>query len=113
MWPKRIPATRADISQGKAGTHDMLGRHTIRRLLLNVAVVGVLAMMVSISLQAQQPAPQLPEPSKTDPNALGLMQGFPPPAEKTVRFADGSAWKFPMTRWSFSHMRELLPTAAV
>ena len=30
-----------------------------------------------------------------------------------VRFADGSFYKFPQTRWAFSHMRELVPTVAV
>ncbi len=41
------------------------------------------------------------------------MQGFPPAAERTLRFADGSYYEFPQRRWSFSHMRELLPTARV
>ncbi len=41
------------------------------------------------------------------------MQDFPPPPDKTVAFADGSAWAFPRTRWAFSHMRELFPTANV
>jgi len=41
------------------------------------------------------------------------MLGFPPPAERTLRFADGSYYEFPQRRWSFSHMRELLPTARV
>ena len=41
------------------------------------------------------------------------MQGFPPPADKTVRFNDGSSGKFPGTRWAFSHIRELGPTANV
>jgi hypothetical protein len=41
------------------------------------------------------------------------MQGFPPPRERTVRVADGASWRFPNTRWSFSHQRELAPTAAI
>jgi hypothetical protein len=49
----------------------------------------------------------------TDPRALGVMQGFPPDAGKTIRFADGSSWRFPNTRWSFSHQRELVPTVNV
>ncbi len=44
---------------------------------------------------------------------MGWMQGFPPPAERTLRFADGSYYEFPQRRWSFSHMRELLPTARI
>jgi CubicO group peptidase (beta-lactamase class C family) len=91
--------------------NSIVGRCLMRRVMLPAA--GMLAAILTISASAQQPPPQLPEPAKTDPNALGLMQGFPPSAGKTVRFDDGTMWKFPMTRWSFSHMRELVPTAAV
>lgn len=55
----------------------------------------------------------VPDALASDPVALGLMQGFPPPPERRVAFADGSAWAFPRTRWAFSHMRELFPTANV
>src|SRR5688572_1023080 len=57
-----------------------------------------------------QPAPTA---ASTDPAALGVMQGFPPPPEKTVRVADTTSWRFPNTRWSFSHQRELGPSAAI
>ncbi len=93
--------------------NNIAGHRVMRRAMPRMAAAGVLAAILTISAPAQQPAPQLPEPAKTDPNVLGLMQGFPPPADKTVRLGDGTAWKFPMTRWSFSHMRELVPTAAV
>ena len=49
----------------------------------------------------------------SDPHALGLMSGSPPPADKRVRFADDGFLAFPRIRWSLSHMRELLPTANV
>jgi CubicO group peptidase (beta-lactamase class C family) len=49
----------------------------------------------------------------TDPVALGWMLGSPPPANRLVRFEDGSFRRFPQTRWSFSHWRELVPTANV
>ena len=57
-----------------------------------------------------QPAPTA---ASTDPAALAVMQGFPPPPEKTVRVADTTSWRFPNTRWSFSHQRELGPSAAI
>ncbi|TAL31317.1 MAG: class C beta-lactamase-related serine hydrolase [Phenylobacterium sp.] len=57
-----------------------------------------------------QPAPTA---ASTDPAALAVMQGFPPPAEKTVRVSDSTSWRFPNTRWSFSHQRELGPSAAI
>ena len=57
--------------------------------------------------------PTFPSHADTDPRALGWMQGFPPPPDKLLRFADGSYYEFPQRRWSFSHMRELLPTSRV
>jgi CubicO group peptidase (beta-lactamase class C family) len=54
-----------------------------------------------------------PTAASTDPAALGVMQGFPPPPERTVRLADTTSWRFPNTRWSFSHQRELAPSAAI
>src|SRR5689334_16735750 len=49
----------------------------------------------------------------TDPVALKWMVGFPPPPEKQIRFEDGSYYKFPQWRWTFSHWREVRPTVAV
>lgn len=49
----------------------------------------------------------------TDPTTLQLMQGFPPAAGKTIRANDGSSWSTPGNRWSFSHQRELTPTANI
>ena len=49
----------------------------------------------------------------SDPIAMGWMQGSPPAPGKTLRFADNSAAVFPATRWTFSHSRELVPTAGV
>jgi len=49
----------------------------------------------------------------SDPVALGWMQGAPPPPPKRIRFEDDRALEFPQIRWSLSHMRELVPTAAI
>jgi len=49
----------------------------------------------------------------TDPVTGGLMQGFPPPPDKTLRMEDGSSWTFPNLRWAFSHQRELVPSVNV
>lgn len=51
--------------------------------------------------------------AETDPATLGLMQGAPVPADKQVRWTDGSMWRFPQQRWAFSHMRELVPTVNI
>jgi CubicO group peptidase (beta-lactamase class C family) len=56
---------------------------------------------------------EYPDGNASDPNALGLMQGSPPPPAKRIRFEDDRYLDFPQIRWSLSHMRELVPTAAV
>ncbi len=60
---------------------------------------------------AQQASPLL-APDST-PEALGLMQGFPPAADKTIRFTDPDYFAFPKLRWTVCHFRELMPTTAV
>jgi CubicO group peptidase (beta-lactamase class C family) len=49
----------------------------------------------------------------TDPTVLGWMVGSPPPPDKLIRYEDGSFYRFPQWRWTFSHWRELRPTIAV
>lgn len=51
--------------------------------------------------------------SATDPALTKQMQGFPVPRAAQVRWDDGSMWRFPNTRWSFTHIRELVPTVAI
>lgn len=65
-------------------------RGTVMGLTLTTAASGLMAQM-----------PNLPTAAQTDPVALGWMVGSPPPADKVIRFADGSGYKFPQTRWSF------------
>src|SRR5687767_12287919 len=49
----------------------------------------------------------------SDPVAMGWMVGAPPLQDKLVRYADGSWFRFPQTRWSFSNVRQLMPTSVV
>ena len=56
---------------------------------------------------------EYPDAEASDPNALGWMQGSPPPPAKLIRFQDDRFFEFPQIRWTLSHMRELVPTAAV
>ena len=44
---------------------------------------------------------------------MDWMVGSPPPPDKRILFADMSFMTFPQTRWSFSHWRELLPSAEI
>lgn len=58
-------------------------------------------------------AQTFPDAKETDPNTMGWMQGFPPPADKTLSAADGSFFVFPALRYSVTHMREFMPTREV
>lgn len=60
------------------------------------------------------PAP-IPSPTaaETDPNTIGFMQGFPPPDDKLITFQNGSFRSFPELRWSWSNVRQLVPTVNV
>ena len=55
----------------------------------------------------------VPDAVASDPVTMGWMQGFPPPPEKQVLWRNTDHWRFPKTRWAFSHYRELLPTVRV
>src|SRR6185436_17897507 len=72
-----------------------------------------LALLASLSTAAaaQDSRPQLPPPEATDPVALGIMKGFPPPPDKVVTLAN--VLKFPNGRWAYHHLRELGPTANI
>ncbi|MEW6644493.1 MAG: serine hydrolase [Pseudomonadota bacterium] len=71
-----------------------------------VAVIVATGMSAAASAQTA-----LPPPETTDPVALGLMQGFPPPADKAVTLAN--TLRYPNPRWAFHHLRELGPTVNV
>jgi CubicO group peptidase (beta-lactamase class C family) len=55
----------------------------------------------------------MPDPAASDPVALGWMTGFPPPADKAVTYGDGSFRSFPQLRWSWSNVRQIVPTVNV
>ena len=55
----------------------------------------------------------VPDAHASDPARLGWMAGSPPPADRVIRFADGSAYQFPQMRGSFCNFRQLVPTRVV
>ncbi len=71
----------------------------------------LLAALLAAPLLVQAQAPALPPPAATDPVTLGMMKGFPPPADRQVRL--GTILKYPNLRWAYQHMRELGPSAPV
>ena len=85
------------------------------RAILRLSVTAAIASsLVTISSSAQSPPPPPALDARaSDPVTMGWMVGAPPPADKLVRFADGSWFRFPQTRWSFSNIRQLMPTSVV
>lgn len=64
------------------------------------------------SALADEPA-AFPDAQASDPAALGWMVGSPPPADRILRFDDGSYFRFPQMRWSVANFRQLMPTINV
>ena len=78
-------------------------------------LVPLLTLVASLSIPAAataQPADVL-SARASRPQAMGWMQGFPPPADKTIRFTDADYFAFPKLRWTVCHFRELMPTVGV
>jgi CubicO group peptidase (beta-lactamase class C family) len=61
----------------------------------------------------ERDAPEYLDAIDSDPVRMGWMAGSPPPPDKLIRFADSSFVQFPRTRWSYSNMRQFLPTTVV
>ena len=84
------------------------------RSTLSLSVTAAIVFGVAVvSFTAQSQAPSTLDARASDPVTMGWMIGAPPPPEKLVRFADGSWFRFPQTRWSFSNIRQLMPTRVV
>jgi hypothetical protein len=79
--------------------------------LIAMAAATIFSAGVAGGADAQPATP--PTAAETDPARLGLMQGHPPPRDKQVRWDDASMWRFPGTRWAFSHFHELVPSATI
>ena len=90
-------------------------------LLVSAALVLAACTRQAESPQAEAPQAQTPKAgtaqplsaAASDPNVLGWMQGFPPPADKLVMQPDSDFFSFPKLRWTVCHFRELLPTEQV
>jgi CubicO group peptidase (beta-lactamase class C family) len=85
---------------------------------MSLRIAVVLACLSCFGLPGSQAAQSnhqdaLEKARASDPIALGWMVGAPPPLDKQIRYDDGSFYRFPQWRWSFSHWRELRPAVAV
>ncbi|MGU9813017.1 serine hydrolase domain-containing protein [Pseudomonas sp. LF052] len=71
----------------------------------------VLLVFSSVAVYAS--VTDLPDAQASDPARLKWMVGAPPPPDRTVRFDDGSYFRFPAMRWSVANFRQLMPTLNV
>lgn len=69
------------------------------------------ALTLGGTAMAQQPAPLTAQAS--NPKAMGWMRGFPPAADKTIRFTDPDFFAVPKLRWTVCNFRQLMPTVGV
>lgn len=74
-------------------------------------MTGVILSAASLLTQAADTP--FPDAQASDPALLKWMVGAPPPADRTLRFEDGSYFRFPAMRWSVSNFRQLMPTVNV
>ncbi len=71
------------------------------------------ALLVFSSCAVNAGVEQFPDAQASDPARLKWMVGAPPPPDKTLRFEDGSYFRFPALRWSVANFRQLMPTVNV
>jgi CubicO group peptidase (beta-lactamase class C family) len=83
------------------------------RATLAVAASTLLSFAFVSHAFSQATPPKFPSAEESDPVKLGWMVGSPPPPEKLVRFGDASMYRFPQLRWSYSNIRQLMPTTGV
>ena len=48
--------------------------------------------------------------AQIDPDIFEWMGGFPPAPERRISFSDGTYSRYPQTKWSYSHLVQLVPT---
>ena len=74
---------------------------------------AVATVVATVLTGAQSPGPQTLDARASDPVTMGWMIGAPPAQDRVIGFSDGSWFRFPQTRWSFSNIRQLMPTKVV
>lgn len=88
-------------------------KNRIEEHLMNHLLASALAVTLTLggTAMAQQATASPAQPS--NPKTLGWMQGFPPPADRMIRFTDPDYFAYPKLRWTVCHFRELMPSVGV
>lgn len=80
---------------------------------MNRLLAAIITASVSLGGAAMAQDSKHLDATASNPMTLGWMQGFPPAADKTIRFADPDYFAFPELRWTVCHFRALMPSVAV
>ena len=83
-----------------------------RTVLVSAAALAAGASTGTAAQTASTAAPIL-DAEASDPVKLGWMIGSPPPPDKVITATDPRGSAFPRSRWTFSNVRQLVPTATV
>jgi CubicO group peptidase (beta-lactamase class C family) len=81
------------------------------RIIQSIFFISALSVGALSPLAAEQG--KLLSAAQSDPQTLGWMKGFPPPADKIIMQPQSNFFSFPRLRWTVCHMRELFPTQQV
>ena len=112
LLQQMVAVPETDPAQSEKGS--VRPKSGLRLVVATIGLLGSYALLTTKGVaQIQQPTSVILSSAETDPVTMGWMQGSPPPLDKVIKFEDGSFSRFPQARWSFSHYRELFPTARV
>jgi len=75
-------------------------------------VAAAFVLLLGTALSSQAPAAQPADDKYATAEELGLMEGFPPPADKQITKAN-ALQNPPYNRWSYQNMRMFYPTANI
>jgi hypothetical protein len=104
-WSVDAPEMMTNLGSTLGGT----GAGTHQFYLRRVFAPGLVRQVFTNDKAARMSA----DITNSDPITRNVMAGFPPDPGRVVRIDNGSHYAFPNTRWTFSHWRDLLPTANV
>ena len=90
-----------------------LSNTMLASLMIAALTIGGSVMAEDIKKEVTEPKKAVLNAADSNPKTLGFMQGFPPAADKTIRFTDPDYFAFPKLRWTACHFRELMPTVTV
>ncbi|MCG3871673.1 serine hydrolase [Psychrobacter sp. Ps7] len=85
---------------------------TLLQRFLPLLPLTIAMTLTSISITSHAEDARLTA-KQSDPQTLGWMQGFPPPADKLITQPSSNFFSFPKLRWTVCHIRELMPTTDV